>query len=148
MVAKFFIQFLLATVLGIGVDEGYATKFGDPGDQTAGGDMACNQKPIPQNEPVCAHRWLPCGTEVLVLNLERPGVTRCRVVDRGPYGVDRHGRWRGVIDLTPKVAKAVRLDGRDMVRLLYVLPKPGHTVYDSPAALTPPRTRRSTAPNM
>ncbi len=147
MVAKFFIQFLLAAVFGVGFDDGYATKFGYPGDEFAGGHMACNQKPIPQDEPVCAHRWLPCGTEVVVLNLERPGVTRCRVVDRGPYGVDRHGRWRGVIDLTPHVAKAVKLDGRDWVRLLYMMPKPGHTVYESPATLAP-HARRSAAPNM
>lgn len=146
MLAKFFLQFVVAAVFGLGVDDGYATLFGDPGDQTAGGNLACTHQPIPVDEPVCAHRWLPCGTQVVVMNLERPGVTSCRVADRGPYGVDRYGRWRGVIDLTPHVAKAVRLDGRDVVRLLYLLPKWGNAVYDN---ATPLRAqRRSSRPAM
>jgi rare lipoprotein A (peptidoglycan hydrolase) len=145
MLAKFFLQFVLASVFGIGVDDGYATLYGDPGDQLAGGNLACWHRPIPQNEAVCAHRWLPCGTEVTVVNLERPGTTTCRIGDRGPYGVDRFGRWRGVIDLTPHVAKAVRLDGRDVVRLLYLLPKRGHPAYDNPTVLkSPPRRSRAT----
>jgi rare lipoprotein A (peptidoglycan hydrolase) len=147
MLAKFFIQYVLAAVFQIGVDDGYATIYGTPGDQHAGGLMACNQKDVPQDEPLCAHRWLPCGTEVMVVNLERPGRAVCRVTDRGPYGVDRFGRWRGVIDLTPGVATAVRLDGRDGVRLIYGLPKPGHPVYDNTTYLKP-KIRRSQAPAM
>ncbi len=139
MIAKFFLQFVLAAVFGVGMDDGYATIFGDPGDQTAGGALACSGQPIPQDEPVCANRWLPCGTQIVVVNLERPGVTTCRVADRGPYGVDQNGHWRGAIDLTPHVAKAVRLDGRDMVRLLYAMPRLGHAVYDNLSVLTPPR---------
>jgi rare lipoprotein A (peptidoglycan hydrolase) len=147
MLAKFFLQYILAAVLGFGVDDGYATLYGTPGDPHAGGDMACNQKPVPQDERLCAHRWLPCGTEVVVVNLERPGNTVCRVTDRGPFGVDRHGRWRGVIDLTPGAANAVRLDGRDLVRLIYRLPLPGHPVYDNDRFLKP-KVRRSSAASM
>jgi len=142
MLAKFFLQFILAAVFGIGVDDGYATKFGEPGDTMAGGNLACTHKPIPVDQPVCAHRWLPCGTQVVVMNLERPGLAKCRVGDRGPYGVDRAGRWRGVIDLTPHVAKAVRLDGRDLVRLIYVLPRRGHATYDNVSVLKAPRSSR------
>lgn len=148
MLAKFFMQFVLAAVFGIGVDDGYATLYGDPGDQLAGGNLACTHRPIPQNEAVCAHRWLPCGTQVTVMNLERTGTTSCRVGDRGPYGVDRFGRWRGVIDLTPHVAKAVRLDGRDVVRLLYLLPKQGHPVYDNQAVFKTPKIPRSSRASM
>lgn len=147
MLAKFFLQYVLAAVFQIGVDDGYATLFGTPDDLHAGGNMACNGKPIPQDELVCAHRWLPCGTEVTVVNLERAGKTTCRVADRGPYGVDRFGRWRGVIDLTPAVATAVRLDGRDGVRLFYRLPQPGHPVYDNTTYLQA-KPRRSQVPSM
>jgi hypothetical protein len=139
MIAKFFIQFLLAAVFGIGVDDGYATLYGDPGDLYAGGDLACNQRPIPQDQPVCAHRWLPCGTQITLFNLEHDGRTTCIVADRGPYGVDRWGRWRGAIDLTPHVAKAIKLDGRDLVLMLYQMPKLGDSVYDNVSALRPPR---------
>jgi hypothetical protein len=109
--------------------------------------MACNQKDVPQDEPLCAHRWLPCGTDVVVVNLERKGAAVCKVTDRGPYGVDRSGRWRGVIDLTPQVATQVRLDGRDGVRLFYRLPRPGHPVYENTTYLKP-KVRRSQAPAM
>jgi hypothetical protein len=148
MLAKLFLQYVLAAVFGVGVDDGMGTVFGHPGDIHAGGNMACTNKPIPQDQPVCAHRWLPCGTDVLVVNLERPGKTTCRIADRGPYGVDRFGRWRGVIDLTPAVATAVRLDGRDGVRLLYQLPEPGHPVYDNVTYLKARPIRRSSAPSM
>src|SRR5262245_44599767 len=132
MLAKLFLQYVLAAVLGIGVDEGYATKFGTPGDVYDGDTLACGGKEIPQDQPVCAHRWLPCGTRILVVNLEHPGFGFCRVADRGPYGTDRDsGRWRGVIDLAPAAARAVRLDGRDLVRLIYFLPPPGDRTYDS-----------------
>lgn len=143
MLAKLFVQYVLAAVFQIGVDDGYATRFGDVGDIHAGGDMACTQTPVPTDEPVCAHRWLPCGTDVVVLNQERKGATVCRIADRGPYGVDPSGRWRGVIDLTPAVATAVKLDGRDVVRLFYKLPPPGHPVYDNVTYLKAKVPRRS-----
>jgi hypothetical protein len=145
MLAKLFMQYLLATVFGVGVDEGYATRFGDPDDPHKGGNLACeHHRPVPTNEPVCAHRWLPCGTQVVIENLERPGRTTCRVSDRGPYGVDApSGRWRGVLDLTPHVARAVKLDGWDNIRMIYRLPTPGHPAYDDPTWLAPRRRSRS-----
>jgi rare lipoprotein A (peptidoglycan hydrolase) len=146
MLAKLFLQYVLATVFQVGVDDGYATRFGDPGDPHAGRDMACTQTPIPQDEPVCAHRWLPCGTEVVVMNLERSAMTRCRVTDRGPYGVDPSGRWRGVIDLTPRAATAVRLDGRDGVRLIYQLPRPGPPRFTTTWTYLKAKVPRRSAP--
>lgn len=139
MLAKLFLQYVLAVVLGVGVDEGYATVYGTPGDKLAGGNLACqSHKPVPQDEPLCAHRWLPCGTEVVVVNLERPSVSSCTVADRGPFGADAvSGRWRGLIDLTPKAAREARLDGRDVVRLIYKLPAPGHPTYANTRFLTP-----------
>jgi rare lipoprotein A (peptidoglycan hydrolase) len=147
MLAKLFMHYILAAVFGIGIDDGYATLYGTPGDPHAGGDMACNQKPVPQDEALCAHRWLPCGTQITVVNLERTGSSTCRVTDRGPFGVDKHGRWRGVIDLTPATATQVRLDGRDVVRLFYQLPRAGHPVYDN-ATFLKPKIRRSSAAAM
>jgi hypothetical protein len=146
MLAKLFIQYILAVVFGVGMDEGYATLYGTPGDPLDGDVLACQHRPIPQDEALCAHRWLPCGTRIVVMNLERPGLAACRVADRGPYGVaSGSGRWRGIIDLTPQAAKNVRLDGRDFVRLLYKLPPPEHKVYDDPTWLSPPIRRRSPA---
>jgi hypothetical protein len=144
MLAKLFLQYVLAVVLGVGVDEGVATVFGTPGDIHAGGNLACQtHRPVPQDEPLCAHRWLPCGTEVVVMNLERKAVASCTVADRGPFGADAlTGRWRGLIDLTPHAAKSVKLDGRDNVRLIYQLPPPGHKAYSVTRFLSP-KTKKS-----
>lgn len=142
MLAKLFMQYLLAVAFGVGVDDGYATLYGTPDDKYKGGPLACTGQEIPQNENLCAHRWLPCGTKIVVMNLERTGTTTCRVADRGPYGVDRPtARWRGILDLTPHAAKKAGLDGRDFVRLVYVLPAPGPNVYLDTRYLSP-RTRR------
>src|SRR5688572_22819638 len=46
MLARFFIQYILAAVFQVGVDDGYATLYGTPGDEHAGGLMACNQKEV------------------------------------------------------------------------------------------------------
>src|SRR5688572_350786 len=143
VLTKIFLQYFLATAFGVGVEDGYATLYGTPGDPHAGGLMACTHKDVPQDEPLCAHRWLPCGTRVIVVNLEHAAVTTCRVTDRGPFGTEK-GRWRGVIDLTPAAAKAARLDGRDLVRLIYKLPPADHPVYDNTAFLQP-RKRRGAA---
>lgn len=157
MFAKLFLQYVLAAAFGVGVDEGFATLYGTPGDPNLGesGTMACTGREVPQDERLCAHRWLPCGTEVMVVNLERPGVTTCKVADRGPFGKTKGGQWRGIIDLTPGSARGAKLDGRDLVRIIYKLPPAGHKVYGNarflrpkPAKGTKPMARaaRSTSP--
>jgi hypothetical protein len=53
-------------------------------------------------------------------------------MDRGPYGAllpngkwgiksrrKDPGRWRGIIDLSPAMAKAIQLNGKERVRILY-----------------------------
>lgn len=145
MFAKLFLQYVLAAAFGVGMDEGYATVYGTPDDMNLGesGTMACTHRAVPQNEKLCAHRWLPCGTEVVVVNLEHDGVTTCKVADRGPFGKTKAGQWRGIIDLTPGAAKGARLDGRDLVRILYKLPAPGHKIYGDARFLTPKSMRRA-----
>ena len=138
MLANMFLQYVLASVFGIGVDGGYATLYGFPGDDLAGTSLACVHRAIPQDEPVCAHRWLPCGTRLVVVNLDRPGTGVCWVGDRGPYGVDvPTQRWRGILDMTPLAARQVRLDGKDPIRMIYALPAPENPVYNDPRALAP-----------
>lgn len=71
-----------------------------------------------------AHRTLPCGTRLLVVDLDTGRAARVVVVDRGPYGqVDGAGRWaarsrlqpgarwRGVLDCLPEVAESLGLRG-------------------------------------
>lgn len=131
MLAKLFLQYLLAIVMGVGVDDGYATLYGTPDDPQDGEILACGGAEIPQDKPFCAHRWLPCGTEITVINLEHNGTSVCTVADRGPYGVDlASNRWRGMLDMTPGAARATHLDGKDYVRIIYKLPVPSSLTWD------------------
>ena len=122
-------KYVLAAVFGIGVSDGYATVYGTPGDPLDGDVLACNEKAIPQDAPLCAHRYLPCGTEITVVNVSTQRVATCTVADRGPYGLSTRGRWRGIVDLTPGAASRLGVTGRDAVRMVYRFPMPPHRMY-------------------
>lgn len=78
---------------------------------------------IRPTDMVVALRWPKrlCGSRVQVMNLRTGAWTVARYLDRGPAGADcRRGwrrmfglrlrpgcRWRGVVDLTPAVARAI-----------------------------------------
>ncbi|MCS6915277.1 MAG: septal ring lytic transglycosylase RlpA family protein [Myxococcota bacterium] len=102
----------------------------------------------------CAHRWLPCGTQLLIVSGTTGRGATCTVVDRGPYGALHQGRWlikrragdpgtwRGILDLLPPVANRLRLNGLQpvLVRVLeplVVWPKPPR-----PWRIPPPPSRR------
>lgn len=123
---------LLATV-----QFGMASRFGEPGDMLAGYTLMCRRhmtrpaflEAITQG---CAHRWLPCGTRLLIVSGTTGRHAACTVVDRGPYGALHQGRWlikrraadlgtwRGILDLLPPVANRLRLNGLQpvLVRVL------------------------------
>ena len=74
----------------------------------------------------CASRTLPCGTAVALSSDLGSGV--CYVLDRGPYGRDAAGRYRGQLDLSPVpasevgIASPTRGPGRIRARA-WVLPR-------------------------
>ena len=106
-----------------------AGNFGYDGDQHAGGDAVCIGRPV-GNEVGIAHRDLPCGTRVVLVNPRNMRSVVARVVDHGPYGarlgrrwvVKRYesdpGSWRGCLDLTPMAAR--RIDHNGMEDVLYL----------------------------
>lgn len=125
---------LLATV-----QFGVASRYGEPGDRLAGGVASCRyrmdrpsfRRAVSQG---CAHRWLPCGTQIVLRNPQNGRSASCTVVDRGPYGAMYRGRWvikrrerdpgtwRGVLDLLPPVANRLGVDGRQPL-LIHVVKK-------------------------
>jgi rare lipoprotein A (peptidoglycan hydrolase) len=127
---------LLAMVLvgsaSLSADRGLATRFGDPGDLLAGKELSCTRQKMAPGQLVCAHRTLPCGTIVVVKNRRNRRMALCEVLDRGPWGAilptgnwglklhrNQPGDWRGIIDLSPAVAKALAFNGREHVQLFY-----------------------------
>lgn len=111
----------------------YAGIYGFPGDKYAGGPQtACSKEPLDPQTIGVAHRWLPCGTKVLLLNPRTRRSVVARVIDHGPYGAIHKGRWvlkrrvedpgiwRGCIDMTPATAKAIRHSGMEQIFLKVV----------------------------
>ena len=134
------LRMMLLAFLGtpeISVEKGLATRFGDPGDPLDGDRLSCVRRPMLPGEHACAHRTLPCGTTLIVENPRTGAITTCAVLDRGPYGAilkngkwviklrkKDPGSWRGVLDLSPSVARALKHNGREPVRLYYARSNP------------------------
>ncbi len=70
---------------------GLATTFGNIDKRTgktekmAGGKFFCLGRKVDQKTVGVAHRWLPCGTMVLLVNIRNGRTVRAPVIDRGPY---------------------------------------------------------------
>lgn len=111
-----------------------ATVFGTPGDKHMGTKTACKPYSFDPETPGIAHRTLPCGTLVKV-TLTKSGHQRyARVVDRGPYGAimddgswgkkirrSDEGKWRGCVDMTPALSRAIGHNGYEEVEIAYVV---------------------------
>ena len=155
------LQLLWATLMAtpsVGSQTGLAAVYGQPGDRLAGGPLACTQQPLRQDELVCAHRTLPCGTQILLQSRRSGRLATCRVLDRGPYGArltngrfvikrrpEERGTWRGIVDMSPAVANMLGVDGNEPVRMLFLRPGSPIQVPGLPP-LPPARPHRSKAP--
>ncbi len=113
-----------------------STVFGYPGDGHGGRtNTILHKRPVRADDVGIAHRTLPMGSKVRVMNL-RTGLSAVGVVlDRGPYGKKdakgvwfnsrqpksnraRKGRYLGCADLTPTMGKLIRHNmGRDRIRI-------------------------------
>jgi rare lipoprotein A len=67
--------------------------------------VACPGEKLDNNRLVAAHKKLPCGTMVQVLNLDNGLTVDVKIIDRGPYAKGR------IIDLNPAAANAISLPG-------------------------------------
>jgi hypothetical protein len=124
----------------------YASTFGSVGDKWMGGPSPCLRRMVRPTDRIIAHRRLPCGTKVLLLNPRNGKTTQARVGERGPYGActkrswklgtpcpkgywrvkrksSERGVWRGAFDLTPAVSKSLGKKGIEPI-LLMVLERP------------------------
>lgn len=84
------------------------------GDQFVHKAMA-NGRKFSQHKLTAAHKTLPLGTKVKVINLVNHKTTKVRITDRGPFVAGR------IIDLSRKAAKRIDMieDGVVPVELKY-----------------------------
>jgi rare lipoprotein A (peptidoglycan hydrolase) len=150
MAACHILLLTLSATPSVGTELGRAAVFGYEHDALAGGPLACTGKDLRPGQLVCAHRTLPCGTQLLVQNLSTHRIATCRVLDRGPYGaqlpggrfvikrrLEQRGTWRGVVDLSPAVAARLGMHRSvARVRLIYLKEKVGEEIVR-------PRRRRT-----
>lgn len=119
---------------------GMASQYDWPRDPHSGRSLSCHRslRPAAFRQAAaegCAHRWLPCGTRLLVQDLRTGRAAACTVVDRGPYGAMHRGRWvlkrtarepgrwRGILDVLTPVARRLRLQGLDPIMMWVVPPR-------------------------
>jgi rare lipoprotein A len=93
------------------VQHGLASFYGPGfhGEETASGET------FDQREMVAAHRTLPLGTVVRVINLENRRQVVLRVIDRGPYG--RNYRRGTIIDVSLGAARRLGFVKDGLVRV-------------------------------
>jgi len=99
----------------LSVEHGKATWYGGRfhGRKTASGER------FDKNDFTCAHKKLPFGTIVRVVNLETDRSVLVRVNDRGPYGKGR------IVDVSEAAAKKLGMIHRGVVKArLEVMSKP------------------------
>lgn len=151
------LQLLWVTYLAapsVGSQTGLAAVYGQPGDRLAGGPLACTGQSLRQDELVCAHRTLPCGTQILLQSRKTGRLATCRVQDRGPYGAklpsgrfviktrpESRGTWRGIVDMSPAVAAALGVSTSEPVQMLFLRPGKKPPLHGSGQA-SDGRTRR------
>ena len=90
------------------------------GPNDSGGRFGPTGEPINHTAFAAAHKTLPLGTLVEVVNKRNGRHAVVKITDRGPYVRGR------IIDLTPKSAAALGVDGLDQVRI-GVVPEQGCT---------------------
>ena len=71
-----------------------ASVFASKGDKWAGGVAPYLKRKVRPSDWGVAHRTLPLGSKVKVINLRTKRSTIARVIDRGPYGAIYRGKWR------------------------------------------------------
>jgi len=95
------------------------------GEETASGEI------FDQRAMVAAHRALPLGSVVRVVNLENGRAVVVRVIDRGPYG--RNYRKGTIIDLSRGAARRLGFIGDGLVKVrVEVLPSRRRSPSDGP----------------
>jgi rare lipoprotein A len=87
-------------------ESGIASVYTDSGEKTASGER------MNPSALTAAHRTLPFGTEVEVVNWRNGQKVKVRINDRGPFAIGR------VIDLTPAAARALGFSGLTPVTIV------------------------------
>jgi rare lipoprotein A len=92
------------------------------GNESASGELFEGRK------LVAAHRTLPWGSIVRVINMQNARAVVVRVIDRGPYG--KNARQGAIVDLSHAAARRLRMieDGKVRVRLVVLRLGPGTRV--------------------
>ena len=75
--------------------------------------LACTHKIINDNQLLAAHRNLPCGTKLLLINPRTKKKVEVVVLDRGPYGKFKDGTYKAVLDISLAAQKGLKHNGKE-----------------------------------
>ncbi|MEK9150533.1 MAG: septal ring lytic transglycosylase RlpA family protein [Patescibacteria group bacterium] len=71
------------------------------------GKVMANGNLYDQDKISIAHRTLPLGKFVKIINISNGRMIMAEVLDRGPYAVDENGKYKREIDLSRAAAEAL-----------------------------------------
>ncbi len=110
-ISLFIMLFILSSCGKYVTETGKASYYGD---EFVHRKMA-NGKKFSQHKLTAAHKTLPLGTKVKVINLTNHQRVKVRITDRGPFVTGR------IIDLSKKAARRINMvnDGVAQVELKY-----------------------------
>lgn len=98
-------------------ESGIGSMYGTPDDKWLGsGKMACKpHDAVPQDKHICAHRFYPCGT-ILIIEYPKTGQrTWCKVMDRGPYGANVFAEDGSKVIIDGKPAWYIKIKKNDTI---------------------------------
>ncbi len=102
-------------ILKLFLQAGIGTVFSSVDKYNPNPHLACAvSKVLKDSDLVVAHRELPCNAKVVVCNQRTQLCVNAVVKDRGPFGV-LGSHYTSIIDLSPRVAKAIQHNGFEEV---------------------------------
>ena len=125
-------KLIIAIMIGIfpsmEYQEGKASYYGEGNWH---GSVMANGEQFDPYEKVCAHRQLPFGTKLAIVNKNNNRMAFCIVKDRGPFDivdnkpvVDLNSKYERVLDTSIAVANELRMREEGIVNVsIFVLEK-------------------------
>lgn len=100
-------------LLKILIFSGIVTVFSSNDKYNPNPNLACTHKKIKDNELLAAHRNLPCGTKLVLINPRNNNRTEVIVLDRGPYGKFEDGTYKAVLDISLAAKEKLKHNGKE-----------------------------------
>lgn len=125
-------EFIISLTIALGYSPDINGKASYYGKGNWHGTITANGEKFEPYAHICAHRTLPFGTKLAIINKENNKKALCRINDRGPFDikdgkpiVDLDSKYERVLDVSVGVAKELNMIDSGIVNVdIYIIKKP------------------------